>query len=70
MKTNGSVTEVLATYIRNKPVTDEDLKAAGRLALDAIANMIAGRNSETGNKLLTWANSLVDSASNRGHLQS
>ena len=52
-----SITQQLITLIRNKAVSDSDLQRAAFFTLNAIANTLAGRNSEPGRKLLTWATS-------------
>ena len=49
-----TLTEGLIGLIREKPVTDSDLHQTALFTLDAVANMIAGRNSEPGRKLLEW----------------
>jgi len=49
-----TITQQLITLIRNKAVSEGDLQRAAFFTLDAIANMLAGRNSEPGKKLLTW----------------
>ncbi len=41
-----------------KPVSDHDLQAAATFTLDAVANIIAGRNSVQGRKLLAWQRSM------------
>jgi 2-methylcitrate dehydratase PrpD len=53
---NGSetLTQGLIKLIRRKPVSAEDLEKTALFTLDAIANMIAGRNSDQGRKLLEW----------------
>jgi 2-methylcitrate dehydratase PrpD len=50
-----TITQQLITLIRNKAVSESDLQRAAFFTLDAIANTLAGRNSEPGKKLLTWA---------------
>ena len=50
-----SLTEGLVGLIREKPVSDVDLHQTALFTLDAVANMIAGRNSVPGRKLLKWA---------------
>ena len=42
----------LARLIQSKPIADDDLEAAALLTLDAVANAVAGVNSEAGRKLL------------------
>lgn len=53
---NGTetLTQGLINLIRQKPVAVADLEKTALFTLDAIANMIAGRNSEPGRKLLEW----------------
>ncbi len=50
-----TLTQQLISAIRNKPVIQSDLDRAAVFTLDAIANTLAGRNSEPGRKLLQWA---------------
>ena len=49
-----TLTEGLIGLIRQKPVLEADLRQTALLTLDAVANMIAGRNSLPGRKLLKW----------------
>ncbi|MBC7102290.1 MAG: MmgE/PrpD family protein, partial [Parvibaculum sp.] len=49
-----SLTETLVSLIRTKPVNDADIEAAALFTLDAVANSLAGRNSEPGRILLDW----------------
>ncbi|NKB22584.1 MAG: MmgE/PrpD family protein [Alphaproteobacteria bacterium] len=49
-----TLTEGLVELIREKPVSDADLHQTALFTLDAVAKMIAGRNSEPGRKLLEW----------------
>lgn len=49
-----TLTQQLISYIRNKPVSQNDLDRAAVLTLDAIANMLGGCNSKPGRKLLQW----------------
>ncbi|MES1991974.1 MAG: MmgE/PrpD family protein [Pseudomonadota bacterium] len=49
-----SITEGLVRLIRSKPVTQPDYEAAALFTLDAVANILAGRNSEPGRVLLNW----------------
>ncbi len=51
----ATLTQGLAALIDAKPVTNADRAAAALFVLDAIANAIAGRNSEPGRILLAWA---------------
>jgi 2-methylcitrate dehydratase PrpD len=58
-----TLTEGLVKLIRKKPVSVVDLHQTALFTLDAVANMIAGRNSEPGRKLLEWGkNRQSDSA--------
>ncbi|MGV8995976.1 MAG: MmgE/PrpD family protein [Parvibaculaceae bacterium] len=49
-----SITEGLVRLIRSKPVTQADYDAAALFTLDAVANILGGRNSEPGKVLLNW----------------
>ncbi len=49
-----TLTESLIHLIRNKAVSEEDLRKTALFTLDAVANLIAGRNSTVGQKLLQW----------------
>ncbi|MBI1261732.1 MAG: MmgE/PrpD family protein [Rhizobiales bacterium] len=49
-----SMTGDLVQLIRAKPVTGADLEAAALFTLDAMANILAGRNSDPGRILLRW----------------
>ncbi|PKQ02406.1 MAG: hypothetical protein CVT72_17110, partial [Alphaproteobacteria bacterium HGW-Alphaproteobacteria-11] len=49
-----SLTAGLVGLIRGKPVTAADLDAAALFTLDAVANSLAGRNSEPGRVLMNW----------------
>ena len=49
-----SITEGLVRLIRSKPVSQPDYEAAALFTLDAVANILAGRNSEPGRVLLNW----------------
>lgn len=51
----GTLTEGLASFIRSKPITAADRDQAALLVLDALANTLAGRNSDPGRILLDWA---------------
>lgn len=50
----ASLTEGLVALIRRKSVSDADLDMAALFTLDAIANILAGRNSAPGRVLLQW----------------
>lgn len=58
---SSSLTEQLASLIREKPVTREDLEAAALFTLDAVANSLAGRNSAPGRILMEWWRATVSS---------
>ena len=60
-----TITEGLIELIREKPVSDADLHQTALFTLDAVANMIAGRNSEPGRKLLEWGLSRRGDAARR-----
>ncbi|MBX3495694.1 MAG: MmgE/PrpD family protein [Parvibaculum sp.] len=49
-----SLTAGLVGLIRGKPVTAADLDAAALFTLDAVANSLAGRNSDPGRVLMNW----------------
>ncbi|RZO37983.1 MAG: MmgE/PrpD family protein [Rhodospirillaceae bacterium] len=51
---DGSLTAELVSLIRNKPVAQEDMDAMALFALDGVANMLAGRRSVPGEKLLAY----------------
>ena len=50
-----SLSRDLVRLIRSKPVTQGDLDTAALFTLDAVANIMAGRNSDPGRRLLSWA---------------
>ncbi|ABS64714.1 MmgE/PrpD family protein [Parvibaculum lavamentivorans DS-1] len=56
-----SLTGQLVKLIREKPVTAADLEAAALFTLDAVANSLAGRNSDPGRILLKWWQSSASS---------
>jgi len=49
-----TLTEQLIELIENKPIEDEDIKAASWFMLDAMANIAAGRNTDQGRILSRW----------------
>ena len=53
-KAPQSLTEGLVRLIRAKPVMQDDYDAAALFTLDAVANILAGRNSGPGKVLLDW----------------
>ncbi len=56
-----SLTEGLVALIRRKPITQSDLDTAALFTLDAVANVLAGRNSAPGEVLLKWWHSRASS---------
>lgn len=50
-----SLTQGLVRLIRSKPIGTGDLEAAAMFTLDAVANILAGRNSVPGRALLAWS---------------
>ena len=52
-----SLTEDLVDLIRNKPIGEDDLASAAMITLDALATAYAGSVTDTGKKLITWAQS-------------
>ena len=50
-----ALTQDLIALIRGRDVMPDDLHKTALFTLDAVANAIAGRNSEPGRKLLAWA---------------
>ena len=53
-----SLSAQLSTAILSRPVSDDDLAAATLFMLDAVANIVAGRNSVPGRKLLAWQSAM------------
>jgi len=51
----SSLTRGIARHLLEKPVEPADLEAAALFTLDAVANAVAGRNSDQGRILLRWA---------------
>lgn len=51
-----SLSGELADLIRIRNITASDLQKASLFTLDAVANMLAGRNTDAGRILLQWAN--------------
>lgn len=66
MAEHRSLTARLTELIREKPVTDSDLKAAHLHLVAGVMNMIAGRSSEIGRKLLFWGEALRDPEGENG----
>jgi len=50
-----TVSHKLIRQVRNKTITKTDLQVASEFALDTVANILAGVNSDIGANLLTWA---------------
>ena len=69
MAERRSLTARLTELIRSKPVTDEDLKLAHLFLVDGVLNILAGRHSETGRKLLFWGEALRDPSGEQGPQQ-
>lgn len=65
---NASLTARLVRLIRQKPVTPGDLAMAAQFTLDAVANALAGRNSEPGQMLQLWAAGAGQDAGRRAFL--
>ena len=55
-----TLTQQLTELIASKPVTPTDLEHAALLALDTMANALAGRATEPGAILLRWAGESLD----------
>ena len=53
-----SLSAQLSTAILSRPVSDDDLAAAALFMLDAVANIVSGRNSVQGRKLLAWQSAM------------
>ena len=49
-----TLSQQLISLIRTKEVSESDLHRAAIFTLDAVANAMAGRNTEPGRKLLEW----------------
>lgn len=56
----SSLSAQLSAAILTRPVTGHDLQAAALFTLDAVANIVAGRNSVPGRKLLAWQKSMSE----------
>jgi 2-methylcitrate dehydratase PrpD len=65
---NTSLTQNLISLIRAKPVGAVDLRKTALFTLDAVANTIAGRNSDPGRKLLEWSSNRLGDAGRRAFL--
>jgi 2-methylcitrate dehydratase PrpD len=58
----SSLSTQLSAAILARPISGHDLQAAALFALDAVANIVAGRNSVPGRKLLAWQKSMSESS--------
>lgn len=65
---DSTLTQNLIGLIREKPVASTDLHKTALFTLDAIANTIAGRNSEPGRKLLDWSKGRLGDSGRRAFL--
>ena len=65
-----SLTQDLVDLVRRKPITEHDLDMAALFTLDAVANILGGRNSQPGGILIDWAGSQANmlDAGRRGFL--
>lgn len=63
-----TLTQGLVGLIREKPVGAIDLEKTALFTLDAVANAIAGRNSEPGRRLLEWSKGRCGDAGRRAFL--
>jgi 2-methylcitrate dehydratase PrpD len=59
------LTRELIQLIRDKPITDADLRRASMMTLDALVNALAGRNTQPGRKLLQWGSEQGEDAGRR-----
>jgi len=50
-----SLTQQLVDYIRNKPISENDLQRTALLVLDAVATAYAGAATPVGRKLIAWS---------------
>jgi 2-methylcitrate dehydratase PrpD len=63
-----TLTQGLVGLIREKQVGLDDLEKTALFTLDAVANAIAGRNSEPGRRLLEWSKGRCGDAGRRAFL--
>ncbi len=63
-----TLTEGLTELIESKAIKAQDLENATLFVLDAIANLLAGRNTAPGGKLLTWGSANGGDAGRRAFL--
>lgn len=68
MSTEQTLTQGLIGLIRKKPVNHSDLEQTALFTLDAVANAIAGRNSEPGRRLFAWSKGRSGDAGRRAFL--
>lgn len=59
------LTRELIQLIRDKPITDDDRWRASIMTMDALANALAGRNTQPGRKLLQWGKEQGEDAGRR-----
>jgi 2-methylcitrate dehydratase PrpD len=62
-----SISQQLVQLIHKKSVTAQDREAAALFTLDAVANIVAGQNSDQGRILLEWARQQGSSTGNNVH---
>ena len=65
MSANQTLTQGLIGLIRERPVDRADLEQTALFTLDAVANAIAGRNSEPGRRLMEWSKGRFGDAGRR-----
>ena len=63
-----TLTEGLVDLIRARPVTQDDLDVMALFVMDGVANMLAGRNTDAGRKLLAWSKGRQGDAGRRALL--
>ncbi len=68
MADGPTLTQGLIGLIREKPVSADDFEKTALFTLDAVANAIAGRNSEPGRRLLEWSVGRAGDAGRRAFL--
>lgn len=57
-----TLTQGLVDLIRARPISQNDLDIMALFVMDGLANMLAGRNSEPGRKLLAWSKGQIGRA--------
>ncbi len=68
MADGPTLTQGLIRLIHEKPVSTDDLEKAALFTLDAVANAIAGRNSDPGRRLTEWSVGRYGDAGRRAFL--